>query len=59
MLSQEALAERAELDPTEISRIEAGRADPAWGDVRRIAKGLGVPLEELAELAEELEEGPS
>lgn len=55
-LSQEALAERSELDPAEISRIESGRADPAWGDVRRIAAALGVSLEALAELAEELEE---
>lgn len=55
-LSQEALAERSELNPSEVSRIESGLTDPAWGDVRRIAKGLGVPLEELAELAEELED---
>ncbi|HEX5983462.1 MAG TPA: helix-turn-helix transcriptional regulator [Solirubrobacterales bacterium] len=54
-MSQEALAARAELDPAAISRIEAGQVDPAWGDVRRIARGLDVPLEALAELAEELE----
>ena len=55
-LSQEALAERSGLDPVEISRIESGRADPAWGDVRRIAAALEVSLEALAERAEELEE---
>lgn len=55
-LSQDELAELAELDPAELSRIESGRADPAWGDVRRIARALGVSLESLAELAEELEE---
>lgn len=55
-LSQEELAERSELEPSEIARIESGRADPAWGDVRRIARVLDVSLERLAELAEELEE---
>jgi len=55
-LSQEALAERSGLAPSEVTRIESGLTDPVWGDVRRIAGGLGVPLEELAELAEELED---
>lgn len=55
-LSQEQLAELSELDPAELSRIESGRADPAWGDVRRIAQALGVSLGALAELAEKLEE---
>lgn len=55
-LSQEALAERSGLDPSEIARIESGEVDPAWGDVRRVAAGLGVSLETLAELAEELED---
>jgi transcriptional regulator with XRE-family HTH domain len=55
-LSQEALAARAGLDPSSIARVEAGQVDPTWGSMRRIASGLGVPLEELAELAETLEE---
>jgi transcriptional regulator with XRE-family HTH domain len=54
-LSQEELAERSELEPAEIAQIESGGADPHWGDVRRIAQALGVSLESLAELAEELE----
>lgn len=54
-LSQEALALRAEIHPTWMSHIESGRVNPAWGNVRRIAAGLGVPLSELASLAEELE----
>jgi transcriptional regulator with XRE-family HTH domain len=41
-LSQEALGEKAEINPT-------------WGNVRRIARGLGVKLWRLAELAEKLE----
>lgn len=54
-LSQEALGERAEIHATWISHIESGRINPTWGNVRRIAYGLGVELKDLAELAEELE----
>ena len=36
-------------------RLEAGRTNPTWGSVRRIAAGLGVALAELAALAEEIE----
>ncbi len=54
-LSQEALGNRAEIHPTWISHIESGRINPTWGNVRRIALGLKVPLEELAALAEEFE----
>lgn len=55
-LSQEALGHRAEIHPTWISHIESGRINPTWGNVRRIAKGLKVPLSQLAALAEELEQ---
>jgi transcriptional regulator with XRE-family HTH domain len=54
-LSQEALGHRAEIHPTWISHIESGRINPTWGNVRRIARGLRVPLPELAALAEALE----
>ncbi|MGN6665025.1 MAG: helix-turn-helix domain-containing protein [Solirubrobacterales bacterium] len=54
-LSQEVLGERAEIHPTWISHIESGRINPTWGNVRRIAGGLGVPLSDLAELAEKYE----
>ncbi|HEY5942445.1 MAG TPA: helix-turn-helix transcriptional regulator [Solirubrobacterales bacterium] len=54
-LSQEALGLRAGIHPTWISHMESGRVNPTWGNVRRIAKGLGVPLHVLAALAEELE----
>ena len=57
-LSQEALGERAEIHPTWISHIESGRINPTWGNVRRIAMGLQVPLEQLAALAEEFERKP-
>ncbi len=54
-LSQETLGLRAEIHPTWISHIESGRINPTWGNVRRIAAGLSVPLPVLAELAEALE----
>jgi len=57
-LSQETLGNDAELHPTWISHIESGRVSPTWGNVRRIARGLGVSLPELAALAEELEPPP-
>jgi transcriptional regulator with XRE-family HTH domain len=54
-LSQEALGLRADIHPTWISHLESGRVNPTWGNVRRIAVGLRVPLPVLAALAEDLE----
>ncbi len=53
-LSQEELGHRAEIHPTWISHLESGRANPAWGTVRRIARVLEVQLSELVLLAESL-----
>jgi transcriptional regulator with XRE-family HTH domain len=55
-LIPETLAERAGLPTAELAKIESGEDDPVWGDVRLVAGGLGVSMERLAELAEELEE---
>jgi transcriptional regulator with XRE-family HTH domain len=55
-LTQNALAQRAQLHPSRVSRIENGKDNPRWGTVRRVADGLGVSLEELAALAEEFEQ---
>lgn len=54
-LTQEALGHRAEMHPTWISHLESGRVNPTWGNMRRIAAALGVPLCRLAGLAEELQ----
>lgn len=54
-LSQEALGFAADIHPTWISHVESGRVNPTWGNVRRIATGLQVPLPVLAALAEDLE----
>jgi predicted transcriptional regulator len=54
-MDQVTLAERADLTEALIADIENGKADPLWGDMRRVAEALGVSLERLSELAEELE----
>jgi transcriptional regulator with XRE-family HTH domain len=41
-LTQEALAEKADLDRTYISDIERGARNPGIKNVLRIAKALGV-----------------
>jgi transcriptional regulator with XRE-family HTH domain len=48
-LTQENLAERAELDPTYISGIERGVRNPSVISLARAAKGLGISLSELFE----------
>lgn len=55
-LTQGDLAARADLDADLIARIEAGQADPSWGDARRIAAALDTTVDRLAELVEELED---
>jgi transcriptional regulator with XRE-family HTH domain len=50
------LGEAANIHSTWISRIESGSTNPTWGNVRRIAVGLGVRMRDLAALAEELEQ---
>lgn len=48
-LTQEALAERANLDPTYISGIERGVRNPSVLSIVRIAKALGVTTSTLLE----------
>ena len=48
-LTQEALAERANLDPTYISGIERGMRNPSVLSVLRIAKALGITTSKLME----------
>ncbi len=54
-IDQDTLAERSDLPLSLIVEVESGRSDPTWGDMRRVAEALGVSLERLSELAEELE----
>jgi transcriptional regulator with XRE-family HTH domain len=46
-ITQEKLAERAELDPTYISGIERGVRNPGIKNVVRIAKAFGITTAEL------------
>lgn len=49
LLTQEKLAESAELDPTYISGIERGLRNPGIKNVAKIAKSLGLTTSELCE----------
>jgi transcriptional regulator with XRE-family HTH domain len=46
-IAQEALAERAGVHRTHLTKIEAGAANASAFTLWRIARGLGVPLGEL------------
>ncbi len=46
-LTQERLAELADLHMTDIARIETLRRDPGVKVIAKIARGLGVPASEL------------
>lgn len=54
-LTQEALADEAELDATSIRGLERGIANPTWDVADRIARALGLALHELAHRADEIE----
>lgn len=55
-LSQKELAKRAGISPSGLCRIESGDYDPSWGNMRKVATGLGVSMETLAEIAGDYEE---
>lgn len=46
-LTQEKLAERANLDPTYISGIERGLRNPGIKNVAKLAKALGLTTADL------------
>jgi transcriptional regulator with XRE-family HTH domain len=46
-LTQEQLAAKTELHPTEISRLERGVRNPRLATIARLARGLGVGAEQL------------
>ena len=46
-LSQEQLAEKSGLHPTEISRLERAVRDPRLSTISRVARGLGVGADQL------------
>jgi transcriptional regulator with XRE-family HTH domain len=52
--TQRQLADAADVNETWISHVEAGRTNPSWGTVARIAAALSVSISELAQRAERL-----
>lgn len=46
-LSQEDFADHVGLDRTYVSGIERGTRNPTLATMKRLAQGLGVPLETL------------
>lgn len=46
-LSQEALAARADLDRTYVGGVERGERNPSLESLHKIAKALGLSLNEL------------
>jgi transcriptional regulator with XRE-family HTH domain len=46
-LSQEQLADRTGLHPTEISRLERAAREPRLGTMLKLAKGLDIGIENL------------
>lgn len=58
-LDQAELAQRSEVAEETIERLERGEIDLPWGDMRRIARVLGLSMEEIASEVVELEKtGP-
>lgn len=51
-ITQEALAQEAEITVGHLSMIERGHANPSWGAAVDIAEALDVSISELAQLSE-------
>jgi transcriptional regulator with XRE-family HTH domain len=54
-LTQQELAERADIATMHLSKLENGTGNPSLGTVKRIAAALDVPASALLARAEELE----
>ncbi|HYQ77897.1 MAG TPA: helix-turn-helix transcriptional regulator [Solirubrobacterales bacterium] len=52
-LSQEGLADVAEMHRTYVSEIERGLRNPSYRNLTKLASALGVPLSELIARAEQ------
>jgi transcriptional regulator with XRE-family HTH domain len=48
-LSEDQLAERSRLNPSIITKAEAGQTDPRLSQIESFARGLGVPTSALIE----------
>jgi transcriptional regulator with XRE-family HTH domain len=57
--TQEQLALDVRISNSEISRLEKGWRNPKWETMKRLARGLEVPLWQVVWLGEQLEAGVS
>jgi transcriptional regulator with XRE-family HTH domain len=55
-LSQEALAEKADLHPTYIGMLERSLRNPSLNVTKELAKALGTPLSKLIAEAEAIQQ---
>lgn len=51
-LTQQQLADRAEIPLVALQQIEAANIDADWGTLRHVAEGLGTSLSDLFRLPE-------
>jgi transcriptional regulator with XRE-family HTH domain len=56
-MTQEELADRVGMEPSEISALESGRRSPQIDTAKRLTDGLGVSFSQVTGLAEEFEAG--
>lgn len=54
-LTQNEVWWRSGVHYTELSRLERGRRNPSWEQMKKIAKGLGVSCCEMVKHAEKLD----
>jgi ribosome-binding protein aMBF1 (putative translation factor) len=57
-MSREDLAAKCDMTPAELETVERGDLDESWGQARRIAQALEMPLPALMSEAEEFAPGP-
>jgi len=53
-LSQDALAAKAGISVSHLSRLENGEVNPTWGTMRQIAEALDLSVADLAARSEAL-----
>lgn len=56
-LTQQELADKAEVPVEKLRQIESGGVDADWGTLRHLAYALDTPLPDVFRLTEELTEG--
>lgn len=54
-MTQEALANAAEITVSHLSAIEGGHSNPKWSTVRAIGTALDVSIVDIAKAAKKLE----